>query len=74
MKSLKEIIFTFVVVTGLGLGLSVHAQGDDQKKPPKNPPVIKPGDKPKPPKGGGKPKKPGMSFYLVSGEAENDRG
>ena len=64
----------FVAV--IGLALSVPAQGDDQKKPPKNPPVIKPGDKAprdNPPKGD-KPKKPGMSFYLVSVNRDGNTG
>jgi len=70
MKSLKEIILMFAVVSGLAL--SIPAQNnDDQKRPPKpRPPVVDP--KQKPPKGGGdRPKKPGMSYYPVSGEAGN---
>ena len=55
----------------VGMAFSVTAQNDDQKRPPKKPPVIDPPrDKPprgNPPKGDDKrPKKPGMSFYLVS--------
>ncbi len=73
MKSLRQIIFTSMMV--IGLAFSVSAQkGDDQKKPPKgNPPVIRPGDKPprgNPPKGDDKPKKPGMSLYLVRAERD----
>ncbi len=68
MKSLKQIIFMFAVV--ISLGLSVSAQNDDQKRPPKEkPPVIDPKEKPpreNPPKDQDKPKKPGASFYLVS--------
>ena len=60
----------FAVV--IGLSLSVPAQNDDQKRPPKTPPVREP--KQKPPKGNDKPKKPGMSFYLVSGEVETNQG
>jgi hypothetical protein len=70
MKTLKGIILMFAVV--IGLALSVPAQGDDQKRPPKVPPVREP--KEKPPKGKDKPKKPGMSFYLVSGEVETNLG
>ncbi|PYT00775.1 MAG: hypothetical protein DMF63_05570 [Acidobacteria bacterium] len=76
MKSLKEIILMFVVV--IGLALNVSAQNDDQKRPPKVPPVREPKEKPprdNPPKGGhDRPKKPGMSFYLVSSQAENKLG
>ena len=70
MKSLKQIIFVFAMF--IGLALSVPAQTDDQKRPPKEkPPVIVPKPKDPPPrgnspKGDDKPKKPGMSFYLVS--------
>ena len=66
----------FAVV--IGLALSVPAQGDDDQKrprPPKTPPVREP--KEKPPKGNDKPKKPGrpgMSYYLVSEQAETNLG
>jgi hypothetical protein len=60
----------FAVV--ISLALSVPAQGDDQKRPPKTPPVREP--KEKPPKGNDKPKKPGMSYYLVSGERDKSLG
>ena len=75
MKSLKEIIF--VVTLFVGLTLSVSAQTDDQKRPPKEkPPVIDPKEKPpreNPPKGNQRPpKKPGMSFYLVSTDRQGD--
>ncbi len=75
MKNFKQIIFVFAMV--IGLALSVPAQNDDQKKPPKNPPQVDPGKKPprgNPPKGDDKPKKPGMSFYLVSVDGENNLG
>jgi len=65
MRTLRQTIFAFAMVAGLAFG--VAAQGDDQKKPPKKPPVVNPGDKPprdKPPKGGEKPK-PGSAYYLV---------
>lgn len=67
MKSLKQIIFMFALV--IGLAFSVSAQNDDQKRPPKEPPVRDPKPKPpreNPPKGDDKPKKPGMSLYLAS--------
>ena len=75
MKSLKQIIFVFALF--VGLGLSVSAQSDDQKRPPKErPPVVDPGKKPPrgnpPPKGDDRPKKPGMSFYLVSVDGKSD--
>jgi hypothetical protein len=74
MKSLKQIIFVFAVFMGLALG--VPAQTDDQKRPPKKPPVVDPVKKPPrdnpPPKGDDKPKKPGMSFYLVSVDRRGD--
>ena len=63
MKNLRKSIITFAVVVGLAFsGLGVGAQKDDQKRPPKDPPKVNPGEKPpprgNPPKGGG-PKKPG---------------
>ncbi|MEP7148010.1 MAG: hypothetical protein ABI857_03940 [Acidobacteriota bacterium] len=76
MKSLKQIIFIFAVVTSLGL--SVSAQNDDQKRPPKEkPPVIDPKEKPpreNPPKDHDKPKKPGMSLYLVAVNRDENIG
>ena len=66
MKTLRQLIFIFLAVAGLALGVS--AQKDDQKKPPKQPPpVINPGDKKpkeKPPKET-KPNKPGVSYFLA---------
>ena len=67
MRSLKQIIL--VSAMAVGLALNVSAQSDDQKRPPKKPPVRDPREKPpkeNPPKGDDKPKKPGMSFYLVA--------
>ena len=66
MKNLRQIIFTSAMV--MGLAFSVSAQKDDRPKKPK-PPVVDPGPKPprgNPPKGDDKPKKPGMSFFVVS--------
>ena len=69
MKSLKQIIFMLTVVIGLGLNISAQVQADDQKRPPKKPPVIDPKQKlPRenpPPKGGDKPKKPGSAYNFV---------
>ena len=75
MKNLKQIIIMFAMV--MSLALSVPAQNDDQKRPPKVPPVRDPAPKgtpPKnvPPRGDDKPKKPGMSFYLVSTDRQGD--
>ena len=62
----------------IGLALSVSAQKDDQKRPPKGPPPKiepVPKDRPprgNPPKGDDKPKKPGMSFYLASSKYESN--
>ncbi|MEP6704327.1 MAG: hypothetical protein ABJB34_05930 [Acidobacteriota bacterium] len=73
MKNLNKIIFAFVMF--IGLTLSVSAQNDDQKRPPKEkPPVIDPKQKPpreNPPREL-PPKKPGMSFYLVSTKRQGD--
>ena len=71
MKSLKEIILMFALVSSLALSIPAQAN-DDQKRPPKKPPVREP--KEKPPKGNDRPKKPGMSYYLVSGDVENNLG
>jgi len=65
MKSLKHIIFTLAMV--MGLAFSVSAQKDDRPPKPK-PPVVDPKPKPprgNPPKGDDRPKKPGMSHYLI---------
>ncbi len=60
MKVLQKTLFALVMVAGLSLAAS--AQKDDQKKPPKDPPVINPG-KPQPtPKD--PPKKPGFAFVI----------
>jgi len=46
MKILKQIFLTMAIV--VGLSFAVSAQDKDQKqRPPKNPPVIVPGDKEK---------------------------
>ena len=75
MKTLRYIIFTLAMVAGLAF--SVSAQKDDPKRPPKKPPVIDPNpNKPprgNPPKGEDKPKKPGMSFFLVSARYDSDK-
>ena len=71
MKTLKQLIFIFVAVAGLTLG--VAAQKNDQKKPPKDPPpVINPGQKPpreRPPKEI-KPNKPGMSYFIAGRQSD----
>lgn len=74
MKRVSQIIFTLAMV--VGMAFSVSAQRDD-KKPPKKPkpPVVDPKEKPprgNPPKGDDRPKKPGMSFYLVAVKKDSD--
>jgi hypothetical protein len=72
MKVLKQLFLMMFMVAGLSLAVS--AQKDPPKggdRPPKQPPVIKPGDKPprdtnRPPRD---PKKPEMSWF-VSRETE----
>ena len=68
MKILRNLLFTLFAVSGLAL--SVSAQKDDKKRPPKaDPPKIPAPDKNKPrenpPKGDERPKKPGSEFVLV---------
>jgi hypothetical protein len=63
MKILKQLIFMAVFL--IGLSTAAMAQKDDQKKPPKNPPVVnapdkKPKENPKGDRGG---KKPGLVLY-----------
>jgi len=77
MKILKHLIFTVVAVAGLSL--SASAQKSDQNRPPKNnPPVIDPGNKrpprdnPPQPRGGDKPKKPGMAVLVAPGFPPTD--
>ncbi|MFL6466664.1 MAG: hypothetical protein ACJ72Z_01760 [Pyrinomonadaceae bacterium] len=71
MKFLMKLLFTFVAV--VGLSLSVSAQKDDKRRPPKqDPPKINPKDKPPRdnPKGNDKRKRPGMDFVLVTENKE----
>jgi hypothetical protein len=67
MRIIKQIFLTFAIT--IGLSLAVCAQKDDQKRPPKNPPVVNPGEKPpkgNPPKGEDKkPKKPGFAMEIA---------
>jgi len=58
MKILKQTFLAIAMVIGITFAMS--AQGDDQKKPPKKPPVIEPGDKKprNPPPRETEPKKP----------------
>lgn len=67
------------MVAVAGLALSASAQKNDQNRPPKNnPPVIDPGNKrpprenPPPPRGGDKPKKPGMAVLVAPGQRRLD--
>ncbi len=63
MKTLKQILFTLVVVAGLAFAAS--AQDGGQQRPPKPKPEIpaKPKDNPKPKED--KPKKPGTSYFVA---------
>jgi len=67
MRVIKQIFLT--VAVAIGLSLAVCAQKDDgQKRPPRNPPVVDPGNKPpkNPPKDGDKkPKKPGFAMEIA---------
>jgi hypothetical protein len=67
MKILRNLLFALFAVAGLTL--SVSAQKDDKKRPPKDPPKVEPADKNKPrenpPPRDNRPKKPGMEFVLV---------
>jgi len=60
MKTLQQILFTLIVVTGLSLAVS--AQKGEKPPPKEKPPKIdpKPKDPPKP-----KPQKPGMAFFIA---------
>ena len=74
MRVLKQILLTFAIV--IGLSVAAFAQKDGPKKPPKDPPVVTPGDK-KPPKDppksndGNKPKKPGYAIEIIDRKAES---
>jgi len=75
MKLIKKLLFAVVMM--VGLSVAAMAQKDDQKKlPPKNPPVINPGQDKKPPKEnppkGNGPKKPGNAFATWVKENEAD--
>ena len=75
MKNFRQTLMAIAMV--VGLAFSVSAQKDDQKRPPKNPdrPKIEPKEKPprgNPPKGDDRPKKPEMSFFLVSKVHDNE--
>jgi hypothetical protein len=48
MKVVKEIVFGAMVACALALGVAAQADQDKEKKPPKNPPVVNPGNKPPP--------------------------
>ena len=67
MRIIKQIFLTFAI--SVGLSLVVSAQKDDQKRPPKDPPVVNPGNRPpkgNPPKGDDKkPKKPGYAMEIA---------
>ena len=76
MKTLRNLLFTLFAAGALTL--SVSAQKDDKKRPPKvDPPKIPAPDKNKPrenPPKGERPKKPGMGFLLVIDEKRTEQG
>jgi len=66
MKHVKKALFMIVLVAGLSVAAMAQRDGDRQKPPPPkggSPPVVVPREKPPRdnPKGGDKPKKPGMA-------------
>ena len=64
MRVLKDILLTITLVFGLSLVVTAQ-KGGQQKPPPKDPPPkVNPGKPAPPPKGGDKPKKPGMAIEL----------
>jgi hypothetical protein len=67
MNTLRNILFAIFATAALTL--SVSAQKDDKRRPPKDPPKVEPADKNRPrenpPPKEQKPKKPGMDFVLV---------
>lgn len=74
MKILRNLMFTLFAV--VGLTLSVSAQKDDKKRPPKDPPKVEVPDKNRPrenpPPRNDKPKKPGMEFAIVVEEMKSE--
>jgi hypothetical protein len=68
MKFATRILFMFALVAALSVASFAQKGGGGQKPPPKgNTPVVVPREKPpkeNPPKGGDKPKKPGMDAVI----------
>jgi hypothetical protein len=66
----------FTLFAVVGLTLSVSAQKDDKKRPPKDPPKVEVPDKNRPrenpPPKDDKHKKPGMEFALVVEEMKSE--
>ena len=68
MKNLKQLLLAIVFV--VGISITVSAQKDDKKPPPKpNPPVV-PVEPKKPKEDKPKDKKPGIVFYLSENRIE----
>jgi len=65
MMNLPKILVMFLLVGGL---CGVASAQKDDKRPPKNPPVVNPQPKP-PPTPEPKPKKPNMAFLVWKSEA-----
>jgi len=48
MRGIRKLIFAVGLAAMLVAAPSLFAQGEQDKKPPKNPPVVNPGNKPPP--------------------------
>jgi hypothetical protein len=68
MKFATKILFMFALIAAFSMASFAQKGGGGQKPPPKgNTPVVVPREKPPretPPKGGDKPKKPGMDAVI----------
>jgi hypothetical protein len=66
----------FTLFAVVGLALSVSAQKDDKKRPPKDPPKVEVPDKNRPrenpPPKDQKPKKPGSDFEIAIEEMKSE--
>ncbi len=75
MKNFNKFLFTFALIVCASLGVSAQ-KGNDDKKPPKNPPQINPENKKprdeKPPKNDDKRggKKPGFALMYAGREID----
>ena len=71
MRVLKVILLTMAMIFGLSLVVSAQ-KGGQQNPPPKKdpPPKVNPGKPAPSPKGGDKPKKPGMALEMAMKEQD----